>query len=132
MSSDQSSSSAPLRLILRTLLTIGIVWLLPVVVPSFALLEGGLVATFLIGITLTLLNIIARPLINILTFPFKLFATIGAIILANAAFLWLLMKIVSMMDPSLVRFEIQGGLLGWIVVSLVLGLSNWILKEILK
>lgn len=128
----EHSSSAPLRLIIRTVLTIALVWLLPVIMPSFILIEGGLVAVALIGITLTLLNIIARPIINILTFPFKLFATIGAIILANAAFLWLLMRIVGMMDPSLVRFVIQGGLLGWIVVSLVLGLANWMLKEILK
>jgi putative membrane protein len=130
--SDSSNASAPIRLIVRLLLTIALVWALPVILPGFITIEGGLAAIALIGVTLTLLNIIVRPIINILTFPLKLFMTVLAIILANAAFLWFLMKLVGMMDQQTVRFVIEGGVWGWIVVSLVLGLANWIIKEILK
>jgi uncharacterized membrane protein YvlD (DUF360 family) len=130
--SSNSSISAPIRLLVRLALTVLLVWALPVIVPSYVEIHGGIGAITLIGITLTLLNIIARPVINLVMLPFKLFVTIFAIIIANAAFLWLLTWLVGMMDPETVRFAVLGGIPGWIVVSLILGVGNWLLREILK
>ncbi len=129
---SDSSSSAPLRLIVRLLLNIAVVWILPIILPSYVAIQGGWAAIILIGITMTLLNVLARPIIHILTFPLKLFMTIIAIILANAAFLWLLTWLIGMMDQSLVGLAIMGGLTGWIVVSLIMGLANWAMREMLK
>jgi uncharacterized membrane protein YvlD (DUF360 family) len=129
---SESSTSAPIRLLVRLALTVLLTWALPAVFPQYVAIEGGIPAIVLIGITLTLLNIIARPFINVVMMPFKLFLTVFAIIVANALFLWLLTWLVGMMDQSVVRFAVLGGLMGWIVVSLVLGIANWIMKEILK
>lgn len=130
--SHDSSVSAPIRLLVRLALTILLVWALPKIVPSYVEIHGGITAITLIGITLTLLNIIARPVINLIMLPFKLFVTIFAIVVANALFLWLLTWLVGMMDPETVRFAVLGGFSGWIIVSLILGVGNWLLKEILK
>jgi uncharacterized membrane protein YvlD (DUF360 family) len=130
--SNDSSVSAPIRLLVRLALTILLVWALPKIVPSYVEIGGGITAITLIGITLTLLNIVARPVINVVMLPFKLFVTIFAIVVANALFLWLLTWLVGMMDPETVRFAVLGGFFGWIIVSLILGIGNWLLKEILK
>ena len=95
-------------------------------------LSGGLPAYVVVGALLTLMNVIVRPLLNLVTFPLKLLATILAIILVNGIFIWLTYQIVLLMDPNLVTLEIIGGLGGWIVVTLVIGIANWVMKFILK
>ena len=129
---SDSSASAPLRILLRLFLTVALVWVLPTLLPQYIQIGGGLFAYILIGITITLLNILIRPILYILTLPLKLFVTILAIILVNGVFLWLLTWLIGMMDPSMVSLAITGGIVGWIVVSLVLGLANWVMKEILR
>jgi uncharacterized membrane protein YvlD (DUF360 family) len=132
MSDSSSSTSAPIRLLIRLALTILMVWALPVLMPKFVMIQGGIPAIALIGVTLTLLNVIARPVINVVMLPFKLFVSLFAIVIANALFLWLLTWLVGMMDQTVVRFAIEGGWTGWVIVSLVLGIGNWLMKEILK
>lgn len=121
----------PTRLALRALLTMALVWVMAKYLPQYLSISGGLAAIIVTGALLTLLNLFVRPLLNIITFPLKLFATIIAIILANTVFLWMTMLIVAELDPTLIQFEIRGGIMGWVVISLLLGLMNWILKELL-
>ena len=121
----------PTRLALRALLTMALVWVMAKYLPQYLGITGGIAAIIVIGALLTLLNLFVRPLLNVITFPLKLFATILAIVLANAVFLWLVMQVIARMDPTLIQFEVRGGIVGWIVVSLLLGIMNWVLKEIL-
>lgn len=121
----------PTRLALRALLTMALVWVMAKYLPQYLSISGGLAAIIVTGALLTLLNLFVRPLLNIITFPLKLFATIIAIILANTVFLWITKLIVAELDPTLIQFEIRGGIMGWVVISLLLGLMNWMLKELL-
>ena len=126
-----SSLSLPLRILFQTVLTIALVWLLNELIPQYFSVKGGLAAFVIIGCLMTLMNMIVRPILHILTLPLKLFATIIAIILANAVFLWMVMWVTDRMDPTLIQFQVRGGIWGWLVVSLFLGIMNWILKELL-
>jgi putative membrane protein len=128
----ESSTAAPVRIVIRLLLTIALVWLLPTLLPAYIKIDGGARSIIMIGITITLLNILVRPILHVITLPLKLFMTIFAIILVNGVFLWLAAKLIGMMDPEVASLTILGGAVGWIVVSLVLGIANWVMKEILK
>jgi putative membrane protein len=122
--------SAPLRILLRFVLTIVLLWALVNFTPYLDLGSGwnGLI---IIGALVTLLNLLVRPLLEILTLPLKFFATLIAFIIVNGLVVWLLYFISQYMDTSYVTFAIQGGILGWIVIALVLGFGNWAMKEML-
>lgn len=122
--------SLPARVLLRALLNIGLVWFMAVKLSSYFQLTGDWQAYIVVGSLLTLMNIFVRPLLAVVTLPLKLFATILAIIIVNGAFVQLTVFIVQNMQPELVTLEIYGGLWGWIVVSVVLGVGNWLMKII--
>lgn len=122
--------SSPVRLIIKLVINIVLVWAAQKYLSQYIILTGGPAAWIVIGALLTLLNIFLRPLLEIVTFPLKLFATILAIILANGVFLYVAEQIIGLMDPALVSMHITN-IGGWIVLSLGLGLANWMLKELL-
>ena len=124
--------SLPIRILIRFIFNILLVWAMAMYLDDYFFLSGGLPAYVVVGALLTLMNVIVRPLLNLVTFPLKLLATILAIILVNGIFIWLTYQIVLLMDPNLVTLEIIGGLGGWIVVTLVIGIANWGVKFILK
>lgn len=129
---NESSTSAPLRLTIRLVLTIGLVWCLSIFLEQYFFVDGGLAAYIIIGSLLTLMNVITRPILHVVLFPFKLIATLPALMVVNAGFLWLTQYVARMMDPTLVTLVIDGGIAGWILVAVILGLANWVFKEILK
>lgn len=120
------------RILLRFLLTILLIWAMATYMPSYIGVTGGWKAWVIIAALITLMNLLVTPVLEIIVLPLRFFATILAIILVNGLFLWLTMKIVGMMEPSLVTMEIRGGILGWVVVALVLGLGKWLMKVMLK
>jgi uncharacterized membrane protein YvlD (DUF360 family) len=122
--------SLPFRLTLRFVLTCVLVWALKTYLPQYVTVEGGITAIIIVGALLTLLNIIVRPVLDILTLPLKLFANILAFILINGAFLWLMLRLASSLDPAMVRFAIQDGIMSWIVLMFILGCSNWVMKKL--
>ena len=125
--------SAPIVLLLQYALTVLLLWVLSrVLVPQYLVIEGSVMALPTIAALLMLLNMFARPVLKLLALPLKLFMTIVAIVLVNAAFLWILERIAERFEPETALFMVQGGLGGWIVVALLLGLGNWILHHILK
>jgi uncharacterized membrane protein YvlD (DUF360 family) len=77
---------------------------------------------------ITLMNMIVRPILQLLTMPLKLLANILALIIVNFVFLWLTVWIVGAMSPELVTLDIQGGIAGWILVALILGLAKSLMK----
>lgn len=124
--------SLPARLVAEYVLTIGTLWLLTTIAPAYLSIGGSWVAMPVAAALLLLLNLFARPILKILTFPLKLFMTIVAVILANGLFLWILETIADRFDPSIATFTIHGGWIGWILVALVLGLANWIIQHIVR
>src|SRR3989338_6700450 len=120
--------SLPVQVLLRFLLTVALVWALSEYLTEYVFISGGFVAYIVIGALLTLMNIIVRPLLKLITLPLKLVATILAIILVNGVFLWITYQLILLMDPNIAMFEILGGIGGWIVVALILGIANWLVK----
>jgi putative membrane protein len=120
-----------IRFLIRIVLMAALVAIMAKLIPQYFEVKGGIPAFAIIGVALALLNILVRPVLNILTFPLKLFATILAIVIANAAFLWFLEATIAQLDPTLVQLQILGGAEGWILVALILGFGNWVVKEIL-
>ncbi len=121
-----------MRIALKAGLNILLVFLMDRYLPQYFAVFGGWAAFVVVGALITLLNFILRPILDILTLPLKLFATVFAIILVNGAFLWLTYQITLRMDPSLIAMTISGGLTGWIVLSVVLGTGNWIIRHVVK
>ena len=55
-----------------------------------------------------------------------------AFLLVNAAALWITIEFIDTLEISDVSIAIGGGFIGWIVVSAMLGVGNWLVKAILK
>jgi len=127
----ESNISWPLKVLVKSLLNIAVVWLMAKYLSQYFHVTGGIPAYIIIGALLTLMNMFVRPILDILTLPLKLFATIIAIIIVNGAFIQLVHTIAANMNPNLVTLNIYGGLWGWVVVAVVLGFSNWLIKIIL-
>lgn len=130
--SDQSSGSSPLRIAIKAALNIALVYAMDRYLPQYFSVFGGWAALVVIGALITLLNFVLRPVLDVLTLPLKLFATIIAAIVVNGVFLWLVYQITLRMDPGLIAMTITGGLTGWLVISVVLGIGNWMIRHIVK
>lgn len=129
MASDHSAS---LRLALRAILNIVLVWILATFFSDYFLLGGGWVGVVAVGALLTLLNIIVRPILDIALLPLKLFAMALAFVAVNGLFVWILLWISDHFDASVATLDIRGGLGGWLMIAIVLGLGNWLMKLTLK
>lgn len=119
-----------LHLALYAIGNILFVFLLDTFLSDYIMVLGGIMAYVTVGALLTLMNLFVRPLLALATLPLKLFATLLAIIIVNGVFLWLTEKIVAFMDPGIVFLEIRGGIGGWLVVAIILGIGNWIIRQI--
>ncbi|MFA5799851.1 MAG: phage holin family protein [Candidatus Peribacteraceae bacterium] len=124
-------TSSPVKLVLKAALNVLLVYALDSYFSEYFAVFGGPAAYVIVGSLLTLLNLFVRPLLNIITLPFKLIATLLTTVLLNALFLWLVYQLALRMDPDLIALAITGGFTGWIVVSSVLGFSNWLFRLIL-
>lgn len=127
-----SSGSLPLKITIKAILNVALVWAMATYLDQYFALTGGWRAIVIVGALLTLLNLLVRPILAILTMPLKLFATILAVIVVNGIFVWLVHLLVLKMDPAIVGLEIFGGAWGWIVVAAAIGFANWVMKEIIK
>jgi putative membrane protein len=116
------------HLLIRFALTTLLVWFLATSVDQYFFVTGGWTAYLIIGALITLMNMIVRPILQLLTMPLKLLANILALIIVNFVFLWLTVWIVGAMSPELVTLDIQGGIAGWILVALILGLAKSLMK----
>jgi len=130
--SNDSGGSLPLKITIKAILNVALVWVMATYLDQYFALTGGWRAIVIVGALLTLLNLLVRPILAILTMPLKLFATILAVIVVNGIFVWLVHLLVLKMDPAIVGLEIFGGIWGWIVVASAIGFANWVMKEIIK
>ena len=122
--------SLPVRIALRAVGNVLLVVGVNIYLPQYVAVFGGPPAYVIIGCLLTLGNFFLRPLLDIVTFPFHLLFTLATTIVVNALFVWIIYRIVLLMDPSIVSLAITGGLTGWIVVSGVIGAGNWVMKHV--
>ncbi|MDO8468196.1 MAG: phage holin family protein [Candidatus Peribacter sp.] len=127
-----SSGSLPLKITIKAILNVALVWAMATYLDQYFALTGGWRAIVIVGALLTLLNLLVRPILAILTLPLKLFATILAVIVVNGLFVWLVHLLVLRMDPAIVGLDIFGGVWGWIVVAAAIGFANWVMKEIIR
>lgn len=123
--------SLPLRLALSAVLNSLLVYGLNMYFPQYVTVIGGLGAFITIGSLLTLMNFFVRPLLNLVSLPFKLIATLLTIIVINGFFLWLTYQIVLQMDPAITALKVTGGLPGWLTVGSMLGIANWLMRVML-
>lgn len=121
-----------LRLLTKAILNVILVWGLAALIPMYFVVTGGWFAYIIIGALISLLNFFVRPILYLIALPFKLFATILALIIVNGLFVQLLYEAGLYLDQNLVTLDIQGGLLGWSVVAIAFGLANWLIKIALK
>lgn len=129
---SESKTSLPAVMMLHVIGNFFLTWFLVTYFEPFFVLTGGWPGIIVVGSVLTLLNIFVRPILKLATAPLKLFATILAIILVNGVFTQLTVSIVERMDEEIVQLSIEGGLWGWIVVAVILGVGNWVIKTIAR
>lgn len=121
--------SPALSLALKAALNCILVGLLGRWFPQYVTVFGGAPAYVIVGSLLTLLNLSLRPLLAIVTFPLHLLFSLFTAIAVNWLFLWIVYRITLLMDPGIVAFAVTGGVTGWFVVSMVLGIANWVMKH---
>lgn len=129
---EQSGFSSPIRFLFRFVLTTGVVWFLSTYVDQYFTLTGGLRAYLIVGLLLTIMNMIVRPMLKVLLAPFHFLFGFIATIATNLFFLWLIVTIASTFDPSIVFLNINGGIVGWIVVAVIVGVADWCIKTLLR
>lgn len=127
----KSSLSLPVRILFQAVLTILLVWILNELIPQYFAVKGGVAAFVIIGCLMTLMNIIVRPVLHVLLIPLKLFATILALILTNAGFVWITLQIAAQLDPNIVQLVIKDGFLSWMLVAIIFGIANFFYKHTL-
>lgn len=115
-------------LIIRFIVTTLLVWVLTLYLDPYFFVGGGWTAYGIVAALITLLNILLRPIINVVLLPLRFFATFLAVIAANAFFLWIVHQISLRFDPSVVTLSVNGWI-GWIAAGLVFGITNWILTH---
>lgn len=121
--------SLPLRILIRLILTIVLIWAMQKYLYDMFRVTGGLPAWVVIASLLTLMNLLVRPVLNVIALPLHFLAAIFAFILVNAVFMGITVWITGRMEPDLVTMEIRN-LQGWMIIPVILGFANWVMKHI--
>lgn len=95
------------------------------------LFTGGWVGPLIVGVILTFLNLILKPILKLLSFPL-VFLTGGLfLIVLNAFILYLAQYILAVMDIEGVALQIDG-LLTYLLAAVIFGVANWLIHWFLK
>jgi uncharacterized membrane protein YvlD (DUF360 family) len=117
-------------LLLRIVLTAVLFLLLDQALPQYFVLFGGLKAALILAVLFLVLQTIVRPILSLITLPLRLLFSLPLLILINLVLLSLLYRASFFLDPTLLSFEILGGIQGWIVMSSLLGVIHWITEMV--
>lgn len=134
MSEDKTEKRAntTMRFAFRVFINVGVVIFLNSYFSSFFALSGGYQGIAIVALTFTVLNMLVVPILNVLSLPIKFIAWMIAFILVNAAAIWLTVWFVTSIGIMGVSLAIEGGIVGWIIVSVILGMGNWVVKAVVK
>lgn len=134
MSEDKTEKRAntAMKFAFRVFINVGVVIFLNSYFGSFFVLDGGYQGIAIVGLTFTVLNMLVVPILNVLSLPIKFIAWMIAFILVNAAAIWLTIWFVTSIGIMGVGLAIEGGIVGWVIVSVILGMGNWIVKAVVK
>lgn len=124
--------SAPLRLCFSALGNTLLIWALALTMPESLSVTGGMAAYVIVGSLLTLMNLIVRPLLRILAFPFRLLFSSLATIGVQLLFLAAAIAITQHMDPAIVTVSLSHTIRSWLTVSVALGLWNGVMNVLLR
>jgi len=125
-------ANAGMKLAFRVFINVAIVLFLRSYFGTFFVLQGGYQSIAIVALTFTFLNMLIVPVLHVLSLPIKMFAWIIAFILVNAAAVWLAVWFVTALSIPGVSLAIGGGIIGWIFVSVIFGVGNWMVKAVVK
>ena len=125
----QNSTSLLARAIIKIIVNIAVVWFLTNYFSQYFTLTGGLQGVVIAGLLLGVLNILVRPVLEILTLPIKLFATLIAVIIVHGVLIQVAVWLLQQPFNSTIVLTINGGLVGWVFTMCIIGVSNWVAKE---
>lgn len=109
-----------------------VIWALQHFSSGTIVVSNGLIGILIVGSILSLLNLLIRPILHIITLPLSLFTTILAGTIVNAALLQLTEYCTNRLSPAVVSLQLNTNLLEWILIACALGVSNWAWKEMSK
>lgn len=118
------------KVFLIIVLNAGLFWALETkIFPDTFSVTSGIEGYFFIAIIFTLLNIILRPIITLITIPFRIL-TLGVIgFFVNAFMLWILENSVNFLELFNTQIEISGFstyLIAGVILSLLNSIFNWL------
>ncbi|TSC79955.1 MAG: hypothetical protein G01um101425_432 [Candidatus Peregrinibacteria bacterium Gr01-1014_25] len=123
--------SQPNRLLLRFALTVALLLAMNRWMSEMFFVGGGWTGVVAVAALVTLLNVLVRPLLDLVTLPLKLL-TGGIVVMAvNLVILLALETVTRLYDPHIATLTLEGGLRGWLLAAIVLGTANWVMKETL-
>lgn len=125
----ESHSPFWLKLLFTYIGTIAVLWALQHFANGIIQIENGIIGIGIIALLLTLLNLIIRPILQIITLPLSLFTSLFAAIVVNGIIFELVQFIARTFLPTLAVIRIQPGMTNWLLIVLVLGVSNWAFSE---
>lgn len=129
---SNSSGSFSAGLLVQFILNTALVWVLINFFGDFFVLSNNTKSIIVVGLIFTILNLVARPILNLLTLPLRLFATVIAVVIVNGVFVYLTHRIVDILQLPDVTLSIQGEAVGFLTVALILGVGNWVVKAVMK
>lgn len=132
MAEGQTGHSLPLRIVASFLLNAGVVYTLGWLFPQLFLLSPGWRALLIVSVIFTAMNVVVTPVLRILSLPIRAFVwTIGAL-LTNGLALWVTVRLVAVLKLEGVTLAIGGGLVTWLLLTIIFGLANGVLRRMLS
>ncbi len=93
--------------------------------------EGGWIAPVIVGVIITVLNLIVKPFIKLLSFPLIFFTGGLFLIVINALILYLANYLLNIIDISGVAMHVENTLT-YVFAAIIFGLANWFLHWAIK
>lgn len=92
---------------------------------------GGFETYLIIGVVLSLLNLVIKPVLKVLTFPILFLSGGLFLIVINAVILFLCQYFIHVIDLTGVTMQVNGSLT-YLWAAAILGIANWLISWFLK
>lgn len=94
-------------------------------------IQGGMETYVIIGIILSILNFVLKPILKVLSFPLVFLSGGLFLIVINALILYLCEYFIRVIDITGVSMHVNGTLT-YLWAAAILGLANWLIHWFLK